>query len=1146
AYIFYNDGSMPTTASTADISIAGEVANDFFTQSLTAGDFNNDGKTDLVVGAPGSGTNMGRAYIFYNDGSMPTTASTADIIITGQNASDNFGVAMLVSDFNNDNRPDLVVGANGFNLSAGRIYIFNNDGSMPTTASTADQIVTGEVMNSAFGSALTVGDFNANGKKDLAVGASMYGISTGRVYVFEQISALPAVASSAEIIITGETNSNFGEVIASADLDSDNKIDLVASAPGLNSNTGAIYIFYNNQTLTQTASTADVIIKGENTGDAFGQMLGALDLNSDKKLDLITSAYLGSGDGRVYGFYSNNGFMDSGSTLSLNKSNEVIAPYFGGTIVSADFNNDGKVDLAVSANNAITYYDVVYIFYSDGSLPSTSDQADLKITSEDDKGRFGYAMITGDLNNDGRVDLIVGDYLVSSSMGKVYVFYNDGSMPTSAANADLIITGEANSYFGEAMTMCDMNADGKLDLIVGATMYNAYQGAVYIFYNDGIIPSLAMNADKNILGGAAGEAFGYVIVALDLNNDGQNDLAVGATSYNSSMGRVYVFYNDGNLPATGAAADIIINGQATGDNFGYSLAVGDFNNDGKTDLVVGAYRSLSNGAVYIFYNDGSIPGSAGSAELIITDNVNSWFGYTLLAGDFNNDGKTDLAVSGQYYSTYTGHVYIFYNDGSMPTSAANADVIISGETTNTQFGWTMFQADFNFDGKPDLVIGGPNYGASLGAVYVFYNDGSLTSTAANADKKIIGAHNLNERFGYSMLLADINKDGLTDLIVGAPYYLNIGRVYIFYGTLDKSTEPDVKIDGNALGFGSSLTLGDFNGDGWSDLAVGSPNISSNMGQVLVFYNDGSMPLTAQTADVVFSGVGITNYFGYAMTSTDLNSDGRDDLVVGAYRKSNGTVYIFNGGSFVSTTSAGASTTITNSIAGYFGYAITKGDFNADGKMDLVISDYRYNTYQGVVYVLYNDGTIPTTTIKVDKRIYGTSSSDFGIALTMGDVNGDKTDDLIVGASRNAGQVFAYYVTGAMATNTSVADLRIVNTYGLTNFGCSLVVADYNNDGKNDLVIGDSGYKANAGRAYVFYNKPIMATSTLAADVVLTNHTTGNFADSMSSGDLNNDGRVDLVIGAFGDNSIYYYISKYIAPTHSIRGSFKSWGNVKLW
>ena len=167
------------------------------------------------------------------------------------------------------------------------------------------------------------------------------------------------------------------------------------------------------------------------------------------------------------------------------------------------------------------------------------------------------------------------------------------------------------------------------------------------------------------------------------NTDGKIDLAVGAYSYSTNTGRAYLFYNDGSIPTTAATADVIIAGEAINNYFGFSLTSGDFNADGKTDLAVGAhYYSTNTGRAYLFYNDGSIPTTAATADVIITGGATSnYFGNSLTAGDFNADGKTDLAVGATGYSSNTGRTYLFYNDGSIPTTAATADVIITENTT---------------------------------------------------------------------------------------------------------------------------------------------------------------------------------------------------------------------------------------------------------------------------------------------------------------------------------------------------------------------------------------------------------------------------------------------------------------------------------
>jgi hypothetical protein len=219
-YVFYNDGSLPTTAGTADVIISDGSAITYFGATIATGDFNADGKTDLAVGAWNSA--FGRADIFTSQNGPVTT----NVNLTGEATSNNFGQSLASGDWNADGRIDLAVGADAYSTNAGRTYIFYNDGSVPTTAATADVIITGETTNNYFGASLTSGDFNADGKTDLAVGAYTYSTSTGRAYLFYNDGSIPTTAATAEVIITGEALSSFS-ISLSGDFNFDGKVILL-------------------------------------------------------------------------------------------------------------------------------------------------------------------------------------------------------------------------------------------------------------------------------------------------------------------------------------------------------------------------------------------------------------------------------------------------------------------------------------------------------------------------------------------------------------------------------------------------------------------------------------------------------------------------------------------------------------------------------------------------------------------------------------------------------------------------------------------------------------------------------------------------------------------------------------------------------
>jgi formylmethanofuran dehydrogenase subunit C len=1176
AYIFYNDGSIPTTAATADVIITGGTSNNNFGISMTPGDFNADGKFDLAVGASGYSSFAGRAYIFYNDGSIPTTAATADVMIDGE-AGSFFSFVLSSGDFNADGKTDLVA-ATQYYSPGGRTYIFYSDGSIPTTAATADVIITGEA-SSAFGTSLVAGDFNADGKTDLAVGASSYSSATGRTYLFYNGSIITEAATGADIILTGEASSSFGASLVSGDFNADGKIDLAVGASAITTNTGKVYYFYNDGSIPTTAATADVTIAGETTSNYFGSALGAGDMNGDGRTDLIVGAYGNSTNtGRVYFYETRENFAweiqeqfaaTSGTgRTGVNGTGQEIqitgegGSSFGRAMTTGDFNADGRTDLAIGAYVYATSTGRVYIFYGDGSIAVGASSADVVLTGETTSNRFGLALAAGDWNADGKTDLAVGAQRYSSYTGRAYIFYNGSIISENATGADVIITGEAtNNNFGSALMAGDLNSDGRVDLIVGTGRLLSSIGRVYIFYNGAITNENASGADVTITGDVSGSTFGIALAVGDYNADGKTDLAVGASIFLFlSDSYAYIFYNDGSIPTTSATADITITGEGPDTEFGSSLASGDYNADGKIDLAVGAifYSSFS-GRVYIFYNGSIITENASGADVIITGEASSQFGSSLASGDWNADGKTDLAVGAYRYSSFTGRAYLFYNGSIITENASGADIILTGETANDSFGVSLASGDWNADGKADLAIGAYGYASSKGKVYIYtFNDPVITGeTTSNF-------------FGVSLTSGDFNTDGKTDLAVGAyGYSTNTGRAYIFYQgaiTTETATGADIIITGETTTnyFGWSLASGDWNADGKTDLAVSSPSYSSYTGRAYLFYNGSIITENASGADVKITGETTSNYFGYSLTAGDFNADGRTDLAVGAYgySSSTGRAYLFYNDGSIPTTAATADIILTGDASSQFGYSLVSGDWNADGKTDLAVGANAITTNTGKVYFFSNDGSYPTTAATADVTITGeTTNNYFGESLTTGDFNTDGKTDLAVGAygySTNAGRAYLFYNGSIITENASGADIILTGETTSNAFGISLSSGDWNADGRTDLAVGAYGYSSSTGRAYLFYNGSIITENASGADIILTGETTSNyFGSSLASGDWNADGRIDLAVGASAydlpannTGRVYLFTSEVAAALQppgglSTKGGLKIKGGFKL-
>jgi hypothetical protein len=458
--------------------------------------------------------------------------------LTGEATSNNYGVALATSDLNADGTDDLIVGATGYNTNQGRLYFYT----------TNDYQLTGAASSDSLGSALAIGDFNADGKNDLAVGASGYNSSQGRTY-----------------------------------------------------------IFYGGSLKTETTAGADITLTGGATGDTFGYSLTTGDFNADGKDDLAVGAYAYStSQGRVYIFYGGSMISEgaAGADITLTGGSN---RYFGKSLTSGDYDGNGVIDIAVGEASGAWTRGNVLIFYGGSMVSEDVSGADITISGVTQNYYFGEDLATGDFNADGRDDLVVSAPFALTNQGKVYIYFGGSIISEGSSGADIVLDGEVvSSYFGASFTTGDYNADGKDDLAVGAYGYNSNQGRAYIFYGGSMASENASGADVTLTGEATGNYFGSSITAGDWNSDGKDDLAVGAYGYNSSQGRIYLFYGRNLRTVSATHADVIITGQVTNSNFGNALVVGDLSGNGVDDLIIGANGydvSSDEGRVYILSSE---------------------------------------------------------------------------------------------------------------------------------------------------------------------------------------------------------------------------------------------------------------------------------------------------------------------------------------------------------------------------------------------------------------------------------------------------------------------------------------------------------------------------------------------------------------
>jgi FG-GAP repeat/Secretion system C-terminal sorting domain len=803
AYIYFGGPNMSTTPNV--ILTGGAIGEELGTSVASAGDVNGDGFSDVIVGAPyngAGGPNAGRAYIYFGG---PNMSTTPNIVLTGPAAAGRFGSSVAsAGDVNGDGYSDVIVGA-PFNsaggILAGRAYIYFGGAKMD---STADLVLTGTLAQAEFGmSVASAGDVNGDGYSDVIIGgpnnpSKIGDVKTGSAYIYFGGAKMDTIA---DVVLTGAVGDDLGWSVASAgDVNGDGYGDVIVGAPrnsaGSGYGKGKACIFFGGSNMGHTAS---VVLTGAADGDNFGcSVANAGDVNGDGYSDVIVGAIGSSAGGidagRAY-IYFGGTKMDTTANVIL--TGGAAGDEFGFSVASAgDANGDGYCDVIVGApyNSAGgSYAGRAYLYFNSLTGTDIPDESYAGAAAGDN---FGYSVSSaGDVNGDGYSDVIVGAPYNSAggtSAGRVYIYFGGPNMSTTP---DVTLTGEApGDLFGFSVSGAgDVNGDGYNDVIVGAPLNAAggdFAGRTYIYYGGKNMDSTA----DVVSTGVAGEYLGFSVSAAgDVNGDGYSDVIVGAPGNRAAgihAGRSYIYFGG---PSMDNTADVILTGAAAGDELGSSVAnAGDVNGDGYGDVIVGApYNSAGGskaGRAYIYFG-GAIMDS--TADVIMTGSAGDEFGCSVAgAGDVNGDGFSDVIVGAPTYSAKApsaGRACIYLGGPSMDNTA---DVILTGSAAFAQFGYCVASAgDVNADGYSDVIVGAPYYNAggdSAGIAYIYFGGASMDNIA----DVTLTSSQANSQLGWYVASAgDVNGDGYSDVIVGLPGKGNAG--YAGNANLYLSSSPPI-------------------------------------------------------------------------------------------------------------------------------------------------------------------------------------------------------------------------------------------------------------------------------------------------------------------------------------------------------------------
>ncbi len=387
---------------------------------------------------------------------------------------------------------------------------------------------------------------------------------------------------------------------------------------------------------------------------------------------------------------------------------------------------------------------------------------------------------------------------------------------------------------------------------------------------------------------------------------------------------------------------------------------------------------------------------------------------------------------------------------------------IHGDSVGDSFCIAEGVGDVNGDGIPDFVVGAPN-----GEYANLYFGREPFDTVAD----VVFTPPWGE-FGSTIASADFNGDGFSDIAIGRPTYT--GSVDIFFGGISVNAECDLRLRGDYDGsrFGEALAaVGDVNNDGYQDLAVGAPTGYDPSGRAYIFFGSSAMDTIP---DVYMEGPIEGSEFGNSIHKIgDINGDNYDDMLIGApgwlaYPTQMSKLYLIYGGEEISLQNA--EIVYQDSFPSYYVDSVTgMGDMNSDGLSDFVMATTG-------TFLIFTD-TSPTQ-VALDP-VPGST----GYITGGEDFDGDSINDLLISFASQEGQ-YAALVNGYLGS--AVMEGRPSFTLE-GNFGSHISFAgDINNDGYNEFLIGAAQMhgELGPGRVSIYTFNPDLGIESGAADKVI--------------------------------------------------------------
>ena len=866
--------------------------------------------------------------------------------------------------------------------------------------------------------------------------------------------------------------------VAWGDYDNDGQLDLLVNGTTNGQASGAVTRIYHNLggVFTNTSFIG--------LTNLFHAAVAWADYDRDGRLDAIVSG-LNSANIPVTQLYHNNG---DGTFTPVNVG---LAGAYSGTLAWGDFDNNGTPDLFLSGliitstnGTAAVTTNIAKLYRNNGDGTFTDLNASFLTSDNRTAGPNNGTASWGDFDNDGKLDLLlVGS--INNQYGIASVYRNLGN----GVFTNVFSSGVA-SYYGGAGAWGDHNNDGWLDMVISGGL-----GSTVVYRNNGNGTFTQTSSFSS--GSTPSVAWG------DFNNDGWLDLLVGT----GSSSALYRNNGNGTFTSAGLSLPVVPNG---------SLAWGDYNNDGNLDLL------FSGNTMSIYRNNNGVTNTPPAAPtnlaaatgltnaVVLTwtppldsQTTSSGLNYNLRVG--TTPGGMDVVSPLADPTNGTRRVAALGNVG--PTNRALLINLPQGayywsvQAIDTAFAGSPFAADGMFaitNSRPTIspiadqyIAPGTNTPSAPIACAVGDAEtdaGNLVLSVRSSNTNVVALANVV--FGGSGSNRTVRIVARTNGISFITITVTDAQGAFVNDYFTVHAEQFTQLSNNLVQVQNSFIVwGDYNNDGRLDVLIAGAT-NGNTGSPFPFPLQPVTQLYRNDGNGVFTPV-VTGLPGVTRGSAawgDFNNDGYLDLILtgttnNATSGALSRIYRNNGD--------GTFTDLGAGLPGVYSGAVAWGDFDGDGRLDLLLTGTTNSSFSGAVSPIYHNNGDGTFTNKFS--LPGFTAS----AVACADLDGDGRLDIVVCGLNTLGNA----VTAVFRNNGNGSFTQATSLTGISSG--AVAIGDFDNDGRPDILI--AGYTGSTATTLLYHNNGNFNFSSTGVSLPAAR------LSSVAWGDFDNDGRLDILI-----------------------------------